>query len=325
MVYRSEKGSRLTTEEMDGNFAELDRRLYRSPVLPSASDDITRGFNVGDEWKVLTPGFPPPNYMTTTYECLSNAEGSAVWELKKSGLFESSASLIYPASTDIKKSWIVGSDEMDYNSAKFNKSRAFFDYAKSAFRAGYCSNSSWDTDNVGSYSVAMGNNNTASGYYSVAMGRNNIASNYYSVAMGTGNIAENEGELAYGANYEDKNMSSLNSLSYFTYDDSVGSLCYMIHTAGGSSGVEFFEYTLVANKDDDTEKWVRKGEFLVTRTATTCTISHHTGTDIIKDVAAWDMQIVVDGADFSFDVTGEAGKTIGWTLNLKKTMSHRSA
>lgn len=82
IILRGNKGEPLTHEEMDGNFVELDHRLYRSGVSPSASDDTTRGFEIGDEWKVLTPGFPPPNYITTTYECLSNTEGSAVWAEK---------------------------------------------------------------------------------------------------------------------------------------------------------------------------------------------------------------------------------------------------
>ncbi len=70
---------------------------------------------------------------------------------------------------------------------------------KAAFRAGHVSGTHWDKDNMGDYSVAMGNNSQASGAYSTALGYNTTASGGYATAMGiatsaTGRYAVSMGE-----------------------------------------------------------------------------------------------------------------------------------
>jgi hypothetical protein len=60
---------------------------------------------------------------------------------------------------------------------------------RAAFRAGYANNTEWDSLNIGSYSVAFGNSNQASGANSTATGYMNVASGDYSTATGQFNAA----------------------------------------------------------------------------------------------------------------------------------------
>jgi hypothetical protein len=80
--------------------------------------------------------------------------------------------------------------------------RMFFDPQKAAFRAGAVSGTDWDDANVGDYSVAMGNNTTASGHYSTAMGRSTTASGYAGTAMGYKTEASGSSSTAMGYNTE---------------------------------------------------------------------------------------------------------------------------
>ena len=70
---------------------------------------------------------------------------------------------------------------------------------KSAFRAGYVSDTQWDDVNIGDYSFATGNNTIASGEGSTAMGVQTTASGDYSTAMGALTTASGENSTAMGA------------------------------------------------------------------------------------------------------------------------------
>ncbi len=71
---------------------------------------------------------------------------------------------------------------------------------KAAFRAGYVSSQMWDKDNIGNYSFAAGNNNTASGTHSFAMGTGCTASAIESFAMGNNAQAIGLYTIAMGLN-----------------------------------------------------------------------------------------------------------------------------
>lgn len=70
------------------------------------------------------------------------------------------------------------------------ETRMIFDPANSSFRVGYASGVQWDAANVGQYSFAAGQNNTASGLNSICLGgKNNTASGVESgVFCGSANI-----------------------------------------------------------------------------------------------------------------------------------------
>ena len=76
--------------------------------------------------------------------------------------------------------------------------RMFFNPRKSVFRAGNVSGNQWNDANVGDYSFAVGQDNTASGSYSNTMGRTNTASGQYSNAIGRTNNASGAYSNALG-------------------------------------------------------------------------------------------------------------------------------
>lgn len=76
--------------------------------------------------------------------------------------------------------------------------RMFFYPRKSAFRAGNVSGNQWNEANVGDYSFAVGQDNTASGSHSNATGGNNTASGIYSNAFGRLNMASGAYSSALG-------------------------------------------------------------------------------------------------------------------------------
>lgn len=69
---------------------------------------------------------------------------------------------------------------------------------KAAFRAGYVDATQWNNANVGYFSVAMGENVTASGMNSIAMGVRTAATGAGSFAAGTENAATGDYSVALG-------------------------------------------------------------------------------------------------------------------------------
>ena len=117
------------------------------------------------------------------------------------GLWESTGGVLRPVSGTIDyatEDFLFGSPQLaDVGDATHDK-RMFFDKSKGAFRVGGTAWTRWDDVNVGNFSVAMGNNTTASGDYSFAMGNNLTASGMYSVAMGSGGNATADYSFAMG-------------------------------------------------------------------------------------------------------------------------------
>ncbi len=72
--------------------------------------------------------------------------------------------------------------------------------AKAAFRAGWVNTNVWDDANVGQYSVALGENTSASGSHAVALGAGSSAAGFYSTAMGYLTQATGYGSTAIGSN-----------------------------------------------------------------------------------------------------------------------------
>lgn len=86
---------------------------------------------------------------------------------------------------------------------------------KAAFRAGYVNGTQWDDANIGTYSVAMGGDTTASGLASTAMGDATIASGSVATAMGvsttaSGTFSTAMGSHATAAAYEDLAIGTYN-------------------------------------------------------------------------------------------------------------------
>jgi len=81
-----------------------------------------------------------------------------------------------------------------------NQTSMFWNPLKGAFRAGVLddSDNEWDAGNIGNYSVAIGENNQASGDGSVALGQNNVVTGFFSTALGGTNEVSGDGSTAMG-------------------------------------------------------------------------------------------------------------------------------
>ncbi len=71
---------------------------------------------------------------------------------------------------------------------------------KAAFRAGYVGGTAWNDANIGTYSVALGNNTTASGDSAIALGTNTSATESYTTSMGYGTTASGYYATSMGYN-----------------------------------------------------------------------------------------------------------------------------
>ena len=69
---------------------------------------------------------------------------------------------------------------------------------RGAFRAGHVDDDQWDDGNIGYFSMAFGENASASGAHAFAAGRNAIASGLNGVAFGEEAIADGTGSVALG-------------------------------------------------------------------------------------------------------------------------------
>lgn len=101
---------------------------------------------------------------------------------------------------DNADSWVIGSDRMDRDAADTTKdTRAFFNKAKGAFRAGQAFADQWDDISVGVNSHAEGQGTTASGTQSHAEGSSTLASGHSSHAEGSGTQATASSTHAEGS------------------------------------------------------------------------------------------------------------------------------
>ncbi len=85
---------------------------------------------------------------------------------------------------------------------------------KAAFRAGYDGGDYWNTDNIGSFSVAMGRSTKAFGSFSVAMGNLAFATGAWSFAFGYGTTASGMRSFAGGYLSQASGHASI-ALGYF--------------------------------------------------------------------------------------------------------------
>jgi trimeric autotransporter adhesin len=81
-----------------------------------------------------------------------------------------------------------------------NQTSMFWNPLKGAFRAGVLDDgdNEWNAGNIGNYSVALGENNEATGDGSVALGQNNSVVGFYSTALGGTNEVSGDGSTAMG-------------------------------------------------------------------------------------------------------------------------------
>ena len=94
--------------------------------------------------------------------------------------------------------FVFGSPTTNYTGSTAQASRMFFDTDLSAFRAGYATNTDWNTTNTGTYSAAFGQGTVASATSSSAFGIGTTASGIFSFAAGLDSAATQAGSVAFG-------------------------------------------------------------------------------------------------------------------------------
>ncbi|KPJ85734.1 hypothetical protein AMJ57_01960 [Parcubacteria bacterium SG8_24] len=107
--------------------------------------------------------------------------------------------------------------------------------SKYALRAGYAGSSSWDDGNIGSYSVAFGNDTRASGFYSFAGGNTSTATSTNAFAFGVAN-ATDQFAIAMGSNANASGSVSL-ALGGNAYASGGGAIAvgYDVNSSGAVS------------------------------------------------------------------------------------------
>ncbi|MFC2130457.1 beta strand repeat-containing protein [Bacteroidota bacterium] len=106
--------------------------------------------------------------------------------------------------------FLFGSSQLDGDGDFNHYARLYFDKSKGAFRAGYVMATQWDAVNVGNYSTAFGQQNTASAGYTMAWGSNSNASASHATAAGFYATATGDYSFALG------NWAEAKSYSQFT-------------------------------------------------------------------------------------------------------------
>ena len=126
---------------------------------------------------------------------------------------------------------------------------------KAAFRVGYSRLGQWDDGNIADYSVAMGDQTTASGGASTAIGEVTVASGRASIAMGSTTNASGKFSTAMG-NLTNASGESSTAMGYRTTADGSASIAMGTFVgSGGHSGSFIFgdasRATGIVNDDDN--------------------------------------------------------------------------
>ena len=103
------------------------------------------------------------------------------------GLFADIKGLVYNHTSTITHDFVFGSNQIDNQTGNLDDARFLFDKSEGAFRAGVASGNSWNQDQLGESSIAMGYRTRASGDRSVALGNTTEATSYAEIALGSYN------------------------------------------------------------------------------------------------------------------------------------------
>lgn len=182
--------------------------IYNTATANSGSTAVSPGFYYynGTEWKrLLNTGNVVSNTASITANTLaiSNLPG-AVFTGNTTV-----ASNIYTTTQD----FVFGSSSLDDVSGDSDDARFFFDKSKAAFRAGLGYRSDWDEENIGDYSIVLGDG-LASGMGAMAFGGSNIVTSNNAIAVGGLNVVKGDISTAIGFGLQTNSFSELVVGSY---------------------------------------------------------------------------------------------------------------
>ncbi|MCG8686832.1 MAG: hypothetical protein MI892_18270, partial [Desulfobacterales bacterium] len=178
-----------------GNGADALNPSNALTLLKNGNLEIAGTLKVGDTYTLpATDGGSNQILQTDGSGTLSWADAGG------GGAFSTTSNVTSNAGGDMATDdFVFGSDQLDDDSGTADDNRRmFFDKLKGAFRVGHSDGGEWDAASVGNNSVAMGDDNTASGLSSFAMGEENTASGSYSFAVGSLNNSTETNTAAFG-------------------------------------------------------------------------------------------------------------------------------
>ena len=114
---------------------------------------------------------------------------------------------------------------------------------KAAFRAGEATDDQWNDNNIGDFSMAFGQNTTASGLGSTAMGRSTTASGSESTAMGDNTTAGGGASTAMGDNATASMYASTAMGNYTTASGRYSTAMGQVTTASGGASTAMGDNT----------------------------------------------------------------------------------
>ena len=103
----------------------------------------------------------------------------------------------------VNDDFVFGSNSIEHGGNSDYYNRMFFDKSLGAFRAGSSSDASWNSGNIGEYSIALGVNNSASGYISRSFGHASGATGDLSITLGSFSSVESYAETGIGLFWTD--------------------------------------------------------------------------------------------------------------------------
>ncbi|NNF33463.1 MAG: hypothetical protein HKN68_05110 [Saprospiraceae bacterium] len=95
--------------------------------------------------------------------------------------------------------FIFGSNQLNHDSNPNHYSRFLFDKSKAGLRAGYVENLKWNTDSIGTNSVALGFNVKANAETATSIGNNSTSSSARSTAFGSNNVSSGTESFSFGS------------------------------------------------------------------------------------------------------------------------------
>lgn len=214
--------------------------------------------------------------------------------------------------------------------------------ASAAFRAGIVSGTQWDAASVGANSVAFGSDTTASGDNSAAIGLTTEAPAMASVAIGEesqaariGQLAQSNGSFSTAGDSQSSTITLRRQTADASPIDATLDGAAPAGTAVNTSNRLILEddttyvvwaHVIARNTGASEHRgWVT--QVVVKRdagVATTALVGSQMKTNIGRTTPAtntWDFNFIADAANGALrcEVTGEAGKTISWTVAIRFT------
>lgn len=214
-----------------GNVARSDAMI----VYKSGNTEINGALTINNEYTLPTTDGTANQILTT------DGNGALNWA-DNSNIFSSNNNVISTHYNYYGDDFIIGSaDTLNYGTG--TETKLFFDNDKGAFRVGAVTGTNWNESNLGNYSIAFGQNTTASATSTTAFGKSTTASATAAVAFGQNSIASASTATAFGYGTEASGNSAVAFGSETTASGIMSAAFGDNSTASGLTSIAFGDNT----------------------------------------------------------------------------------